>query len=405
MRAGAGEPGATLPLHAELHPPMRGAPSPPLQFMNILYTNFHTGPGIGGHTVYVQRLAQALAGRHRIAIATPEGSSLQRLGQDIAGVRVHAQDYPNRLPRIPAARARLRAVLRQGDFDVIHVNGSSDHRLVLLASLGMRRPRIVFTKHNDLPVGPIGAWLRSRLGTDHVIAVCDYVARMLADTPYRRCGVTAIRNGIDTDFFAPLPDVAARRERERWLGADGQHKLLLGSNAGTDDYKGWIDLVRAVALLPPSGRQRVHIVIAGDAPAADALREVAALGLESQFSYAGRLDDVRPLVAAFDVGFVLSHRVETISFACREMMAMGKPVIVTDHAGLPENVTAGEDGWVVPVRDPAALAELLQRMLRGEFRLDEMGARARARSEREFGLQPFVAATEQVYERVVRQAR
>ena len=43
--------------------------------MRILYTNFHSGPGIGGHTVYVQRLAQALAARHEVAIATPASSA------------------------------------------------------------------------------------------------------------------------------------------------------------------------------------------------------------------------------------------------------------------------------------------------------------------------------------------
>lgn len=104
------------------------------------------------------------------------------------------------------------------------------------------------------------------------------------------------------------------------------------------------------------------------------------------------------MVAAFDIGFVLSWRVETISFACREMMSMGKPVIVTRHAGLPENIHDHRDGWVVPVREPQAIAKLLQRVLDGEVALDEMGNQARQKSLREFGLAPFVDATERVYE-------
>src|SRR5690606_31393217 len=98
--------------------------------------------------------------------------------------------------------------------------------------------------------------------------------------------------------------------------------------------------------------ERVRIVVAGAPPRQDLWDEVAACGLAGQVSYAGRLEDVRPMLAALDAGFVLSYRVETISFACREMMAMGKPVIVTRHAGLPENVTDGVDGWIVPPRDP-----------------------------------------------------
>ena len=370
--------------------------------MKILYTNFHVGAGISGHTVYLLRLAQALASRHRVSIATPPTSALYRLGATTPGVAVHAQDFPNRLTRIPAARARLRTLLEEGRFDIVHVNGSSDHRLVMLACLGMkRRPRIVLTKHNDMRVSRAGAFVRARLATDHVIAVCAYVADLLADTPYRAQGITTIYNGIDTDYFSPVSPVAAGRLRERWIGPGHEDALLVGSNAGTGSYKAWIDMVRAVSRLPEGYRSRVHIAIAGNPIEPEFENEIASLGMTGQVHHAGRLDDVRPLVAAFDLGFVLSYRVETISFACREMMAMGKPVIVTRHAGLPENIDEGRDGWIVPVRDPDALAKLLQRILDGEFPLLEMGRRARQKSEREFGLEPFIEGTEEVYRRLV----
>jgi glycosyltransferase involved in cell wall biosynthesis len=370
--------------------------------MKILYTNFHVGAGISGHTVYLLRLAQALASRHQVSIATPSTSALYRLGAEMPGVAVHAQDFPNRLVRIPAERARLRALLDQGQFDIVHVNGSSDHRLVMLACLGMRRrPRIVLTKHNDMRVSRAGALVRARLATDHVIAVCAYVADLLARTPYRARGVTTVYNGIDTDYFSPFPQAASRRLRERWIGPGHDETLLVGSNAGTGSYKAWIDMVRAVSRLPEGYRSRIHIAIAGNPPDAEFLDEIASLGMTGQVHHAGRLDDVRPLVAAFDLGFVLSYRVETISFACREMMAMGKPVIVTRHAGLPENIDEGRDGWVVPVRDPDALSRLLRRILDGEFSLSDMGRHARQKSERDFGLRPFIEGTDEVYRGLV----
>lgn len=370
--------------------------------MKILYTNFHVGAGISGHTVYLLRLAQAFASRHRIVIATPPTSALYRLGKDTPGVEVHAQDFPNRLAQIPGARARLRKLLDKGRFDIVHVNGSSDHRLVMLACLGMRRrPRIVLTKHNDMRVSRASAFVRARLATDHVIAVCAYVADLLAGTPYRARGVTTVYNGIDTDFFSPFSAAASRRLRESWIGPGHEGRLLVGSNAGTGSYKAWIDMVRAVSRLPEGYCSRVHIAIAGNPPEPEFTDEIARLGMADQVHYAGRLDDVRPLVAAFDLGFVLSYRVETISFACREMMAMGKPVIVTRHAGLPENIDEGRDGWIVPVRDPDALSLLLRRILDGEFPLVDMGRRAREKSERDFGLAPFVESTEAVYQELV----
>jgi glycosyltransferase involved in cell wall biosynthesis len=109
------------------------------------------------------------------------------------------------------------------------------------------------------------------------------------------------------------------------------------------------------------------------------------------------LADVRPVISAIDVGFVLSHDVETISFACREMMAMGKPVLLSNYAGLPENITAGREGWLVPVKDPPAVAAALQKILERRSTLPAMGAAARVRALAQFGLDLFVERTEAVY--------
>ncbi|MCC3262472.1 glycosyltransferase, partial [Paenibacillus polymyxa] len=92
--------------------------------------------------------------------------------------------------------------------------------------------------------------------------------------------------------------------------------------------------------------------------------------------FPGRLardHDVRSFVAALDVGFVLSSEMETISFACREMMAMGVPVIVSNAGGLAENVHAGLDSWVVPARAPQAGAGVLCEILAQPYLLGAMG--------------------------------
>ena len=73
----------------------------------------------------------------------------------------------------------------------------------------------------------------------------------------------------------------------------------------------------------------------------------------------------------------LSSRLETISFACREMMAMGLPVVVSDVGGLPENVEDGVDGWVVPACAPTAVSEVLREALREPEALEVMGEAAR----------------------------
>ena len=371
--------------------------------MRILYTNFHHDDG-GGHTTYVVALARSLADRHEVHVAAPPGSRLLHEALALPRVEAAPQAFPNGLRYLAAgrgARASLRALLAKG-FDIVHVNGSADHRLVLSALRGLpERPRIVLTRHNSKPVSGPGTRWRARHGTDRVIAVCAHTRAALRGTAYGTVPMDTIPNGVDLQRYCPWPASAAETARRHWLDGGDQDALVLGSNAGTATYKGWMDLVHALALLPADLRSRVRVLLAGYPPSADDMAQVARLGLDGQVRFTGLLEDTRPLVAAFDAGFVLSWDVETISFACREMMAMGKPVLVSDYAGLPENIQPGVDGWVVPARNPRAVADAVVRMLESRDRLAGMGAAARTHAAREFGLDRFVDATEAAYERTL----
>ena len=370
--------------------------------LKLLFTNFHDDDG-GGHTTYVLTLAKALAARHQVYVAAPPTSRLHQETRVLPGVHAWAQPFPNGLNKLAArrrARKRLAALLREHDFDLVHVAGSADHRLVIAAVRGLaRRPRIVLTKHNSKPMTGIGHWWRARRGTDAVIAVSDYTYRALTASAYRRCLLATVHNGVDIEHFSPWPAAAASEQRQRWVG--DQPVLLLGSNAGTASYKGWMDLVEALALLSAAQRVQVHLLIAGKPPRATSQQRIAELGLTEQVHFPGLLADVRPAMAAIDAGFVLSWDVETISFACREMMAMGKPVLVSEYAGLPENIRPDVDGWLVPPRDPAAVAQMLQRLLQQRGGLSGMGAAARQHAEEAFGLPRFVEHTEAVYKKLL----
>jgi L-malate glycosyltransferase len=368
--------------------------------MKILLTNFHEGDG-GGHTTYLMALARGLRGKHEIHVAAPPTSRLYREASAVEGVRTVAQLFPNGLRNILSslrARRQLRAYLRQHDFDIVHVNGSADHRLVLAALRGVaKRPRIVLTKHNSKPLSGIGHRWRARR-TDLAIGVSDHTRRMLEDSPYGRCRTLTVHNGVDIAHFSPWPEETAALERARH--ADGA-TLLLGSNAGTADHKGWMDLIEAIATLDDDAKRRVRVQLCGKPLSSEQQQRLDALDLRDTVRHAGMLDDVRPMIAAIDVGFVLSYAVETISFACREMMAMGKPVLVSDYAGLPENIEPGVDGWVVPVRDRAAIAQAVSAMLADPARLADIGDRARRHAERAFGLDLFVSRTEAAYAAVL----
>jgi L-malate glycosyltransferase len=372
--------------------------------MHILYTNFHPGDG-GGHTTYLASLIRGLRERHRLSLAAPAGGRLNRLAREI-GIEVIDFDFPGGFrPEAIWRSARSLAQLFERDcVDLVHVNGSRDHWIVVWASLSCkgRRPAIVWTKHNSMAIKRDPAnWLRARYFTDQAIAVSQSVGRQIEASPYGGHGVTTIRHGIDIGHFAPSAGRETRSSlRAKWGAAEDV--LVIGSVAGTAQYKSWVTMAEALALLSEVERQRLLVVVAGEPPYHQQKAAVAALGVGERMVFPGLAADVRPIVAAFDVGFVLSRAIETLSYACREMMAMGKPVLVSDFGGLRENLEEGHDGWIVPAGDAPAVADWLRQLLSGAFDLSKMGAAARRHAEAAFSLAIFLEETAAVYERVLR---
>src|SRR5699024_597556 len=255
---------------------------------------------------------------------------------------------------------------------------------------------LVFTKHNDHSVTSIGNRLRARLGTDHIIAVSDYVRGLLQASSYRRKPITTIRHGIDSQRFQPASMAQRTAKRRELFGDYHQELIVLGSNGGTDFDKGWLDLVAAVGQLPLPQKRRFRIVVAGALPNQEKRKQVAAAGMLDQVLFPGLLDDVRPLFHAFDMGFVLSYR-EALSYACRATLAMGLPLLVSDAGRLPENRRHGVEGWVEPARQPHKILPHLRQIVDNPAQLASMGVAARHWSEHNFDLPTFVEATRTVY--------
>lgn len=366
--------------------------------MKILYTNFHQGDG-GGHTTYVMSLARILCQKSQVTVGAPRKSRLLAEARTVPGLRTIDLEFKGNVLEQLSALRRLRALLRKEQFDVIHVNGSADHRLCMLATMGMgaRRPFIVYTQHNDRNAVSLGARLRAKWGTNRVICVCSHTFRRMKQSVFRDEDLRVVHNGVDTEKYRPACRTQSAQARARFLPPALRDRLVIGSNAGTADYKSWIDMVDAVSRLPQAQRDQIALLIAGEMPGDEMLRQVAALGMQDQVVFTGLLDNVEPVLAALDVGFVLSSRLETISFACREMMAAGTPVIVTSVGGLTENVTEGRNGWIVPPGSPETVARTVSEILRNRSVLQAMGVDARSTALKEFSLATFVGNTERVY--------
>ena len=124
------------------------------------------------------------------------------------------------------------------------------------------------------------------------------------------------------------------------------------------------DLVEAVARLPRELDAQLDLVGEGDQRRS--LEQLAQrLGIADRVHFPGRVsdDELRSILTNATV-FAMPSTAELQSIATMEGMASGLPVVAADAMALPHLVRDGENGYLFPPRDVAALADRLERVLR-----------------------------------------
>jgi len=146
-------------------------------------------------------------------------------------------------------------------------------------------------------------------------------------------------------------------------------------------------------------------MIGGTGPLEEELRrKIRELKLEPYVRMAGFIEDVPSFLSELDV-FVLPSDSEGIGLAIMEAMATGLPVVATAVGGVPEVVSDGQTGILVPPRQPKLLAQAIVRLLVDPDLARAMGAAGRNRVEALFDAKVMAERTVAVYRSLVRSSR
>ncbi len=154
------------------------------------------------------------------------------------------------------------------------------------------------------------------------------------------------------------------------------------------EAKGLQDFVLAARILKGTyPNSRFQILGAPEEGAgAVPVEQVLAWQEEGSIEYLGHCADVRPYIKEASVMVLPSWR-EGMPCAILEGMSMGRAAVVSDVAGCRQAVQQGENGFLVPPKSPAALAEAMERFLAAPQLISHMGAKGRQRVEKYFDAQ------------------
>jgi glycosyltransferase involved in cell wall biosynthesis len=196
--------------------------------------------------------------------------------------------------------------------------------------------------------------------------------------------VDVVPNGVDTVRFAPGDARCGEGPLTVvWLG-----QLLPAKRLDV--------LLTALVELP-----RLRLRLVGDGPERDRLEKAAAeRGVADRTVFAGATRDPAAALAGADL-FALPSAAENCPLALLQAMSCGLPAVASAVGGVPEVVTDGVDGLLVPPGDPAALAAALARLAGDAALRARLGSAARARVVDAFGLPRCVDGLLGSYERAL----
>jgi L-malate glycosyltransferase len=331
--------------------------------------------------------ARGMAARgHEVVLACQAGGALAERAR-AAGLAVRELRFSGDLS--PAAVLALAAAMRETRPDVVQLHDPHAVSAGLLARRLGGRATLVATRRVDFALrGLISR--RKYTACARVIAVSEAIAGVL-----RRGGLTAERVRVVYEGVPDRPPQTGGREALRELGIP-EDAPVVGNVAALTGHKDQATLLAAaaeVAARVPEAR----FVIVGEGELRGRLEaQSRELGLERRCVFAGFRADLDRLIPAFTV-FCLSSHMEGLGTSLLDAMAFAIPVVATAAGGIPEAVTDGITGRLVPPREPGALAAALVEALQDPARRAAWGRAGRKRFEERFTADRMVEATLAVY--------
>lgn len=303
----------------------------------------------------------------------------------------HSMLHPRRLGEQIAAIAP----------DVVHTHSGVWFKMGRAAR--MAGAGTVHTDHGRPPGEPtLDRWLhRVASGwTDRTVAVSADLERYMRDRVVSpRASLETVENGIDTEEYRPDSELRARGRKELGVSDETTVITCVGRLEPVKRHDVMIEGFAALRAMLPD--EDVVLVLAGDGTWSDKVEGwVQSAGVEDHVRLLGWTDDPLSVLSASDL-FALTSDSEGTSISLLEAMSVGLCPVVTDVGG---NATVLGDAlrpFVVPRREPAALAERWAELISDRERRAQVSDAARRRVVERYSVQRMVDAYAAMYEEIV----
>ena len=353
----------------------------------------------GGVNEHVRYLYEGLRSRGHDVRIISSSHGLQRSSEgDVVrlgkGFSVPTNGSVGTVTLSPRYLSQVGAMLERERFDLLHFH---EPFVPFLSPIVLRRSQSV----NVATFHAFGGWSpayefgRRVMGSYaerlHGRIAVSAAARHFVDR-YFEGDYKVIPNGVDVDRFRRAVPIA------RWQ--DGVPNVLFVGRH--EPRKGLVELLKAYRLLRKTGVE-CRLLIVGTGPQEREARRFVMTHRLVDVEFLGRVSDEEKaqLFRTADVFVSPATGKESFGIVLLEAMAAGAPIVASDIHGYKGVLRRGEQGLLVPPRDPKALAAAVERLLGDPELRAEMSASGRARAE-EFSWDRITAKVEAYYGFVIR---
>lgn len=191
-----------------------------------------------------------------------------------------------------------------------------------------------------------------------------------------------------------------RQDRSQVLGFDPGTPTV--SFVGLlSQRKGVLTLVNTASLVRQRFSQVKFVIVGSDDGVFDTMqKQIAEQKLSHVFEFLGFRTDYLDIIASSDL-LVLPSLIDTLPLIVLDAMKVSKPVAATDCGGVREMVVDGKTGLLVPINNPAAMAQAIISLLENPTKSQSMGEKGRQRVEAVFESKQFITNFERAFDEVI----
>lgn len=338
--------------------------------------------------------------KYEVKVVLPENSQLKPEVEKLDTPVIEVPGMGDKSFSVQAVRA-LKQVIKAERPHIVHTHGAMSGRIAAKGT----GAKIVYTRHSAFPVperikkNP-GRFVNKTLNehyADRIIAVSEACKENLTDGGIDESLITVMMNGVEAVPRASAAECDALRAQYGIQAGD----FVLGIMARIEDYKGHIYILEAVKCLADEGRP-VKLIIAGEGGYEETVRAKAKeLALDGHVIFAGFVRNVAPILSILDLQLNASYGTEASSLAMIEAFSLGIPVVASDYGGNPWMVDEGEDGYLFPSRDSAAMGDRIAKIMDDPALFAHMKQRAAEIYRERFTGEIFARNVEAVYDKAL----